>query len=226
MTKTRNPEWITYTDYQKFPPDEMIERARAFEAHLSKRRTIRDFEDAPVPKDVIAACIRTASGAPSGANMQPWHFCVITDAAIKHEIRLAAEEEERKFYTEKAPEEWLDALAPLGTDSNKGFLEHATLIALFAERYGTMDDGRRIKHYYVSESVGIATGFLITALHNAGLATLTHTPSPMNFLNKICNRPDNERPYILLVCGYPTPDAKIPAEATRKKTLEEVSSWF
>lgn len=226
MSERQIPQWMPYIDYQRFPPDQMIQRAREFESQLTKRRTIRDYENTPVPKDVIQSCIRTASSAPSGANMQPWHFSVITDATKKQEIRAAAEEEEREFYSGKAPEEWLDALAPLGTDANKSFLEHATLIAIFAERFGTLEDGRRVKHYYVPESVGIATGFLIASLHNAGLATLTHTPSPMNFLNGICGRPDNERPYILLVCGYPTPDAQVPRAGARKKSLDDVSSWF
>lgn len=226
MTDPLAPQWIPYSDYQRFPANEMIDRSRSFEALLSRRRTIRDYEDAEIPPEVLQACIKTASSAPSGANMQPWHFCVITDAAKKREIRMAAEEEEREFYSGKAPQEWLDALAPLGTDADKSFLERATLIAIFAERFGTLEDGRRVKHYYVPESVGIATGFLIAALHNAGLATLTHTPSPMNFLNGICHRPDNERPYILLVCGYPTEDAKVPKAGAAKKPLDRVSSWF
>ena len=226
MTRSKAPEWLPYSDYKEYAPAEMQERAKDFEDNLAKRRTIRDFVDKPIPDDVIRSCIRTAGGAPSGANMQPWHFCIISSADKKHEIRLAAEMEEREFYSDKAPPEWLDALAPLGTDANKSFLENATLIAIFAERFGTLPDDRRVKHYYVPESVGIATGFLIAALHNAGLATLTHTPSPMNFLNKICNRPDNEKPYLLLVCGYPTPDAKIPAAGARKKRLDDISSWI
>jgi len=220
------PDWLPYSDYLRYPEAEMLTRAASFEAQMKNRRTIRDYEDRAVPKDVIEACIRTAGSAPSGANMQPWHFCVIDSPEVKKEIRVSAEQEEQEFYNGKAPKEWLAALAPLGTDANKAFLERATLIAIFAERFGTLEDGRRVKHYYVPESVGIATGFLIAALHNAGLATLTHTPSPMNFLNRICQRPDNERPYLLLVCGYPTDDAKIPAAGAAKKPLNEISSWL
>jgi len=220
------PDWLPYSDYLRYPEAEMLTRAASFEAQMKNRRTIRDYEDRAVPKDVIEACIRTAGSAPSGANMQPWHFCVIDSPEVKKEIRVSAEQEEQEFYNGKAPKEWLAALAPLGTDANKAFLERATLIAIFAERFGTLEDGRRVKHYYVPESVGIATGFLIAALHYAGLATLTHTPSPMNFLNRICQRPDNERPYLLLVCGYPTDDAKIPAAGAAKKPLNEISSWL
>ena len=153
-------------------------------------------------------------------------FAIITDPAVKRRIRLAAEEEEREFYRERAPQEWLEALAPLGTDERKPFLERATLIAVFAQRFGELPDGRRVKHYYVAESVGIATGFLIAALHTAGLATLTHTPSPMGFLNEICRRPDNEKPYLLLVTGFPTPDCRVPEFGGRRRSLEETTSWF
>ena len=226
MHNISGPDWLSYSDYLRYPEAEMLTRAASFEAQMKNRRTIRDYEDRAVPKDVIEACIRTAGSAPSGANMQPWHFCVIDSPEVKKEIRVSAEQEEQEFYNGKAPKEWLAALAPLGTDANKAFLERATLIAIFAERFGTLEDGRRVKHYYVPESVGIATGFLIAALHNAGLATLTHTPSPMNFLNRICQRPDNERPYLLLVCGYPTDDAKIPAAGAAKKPLNEISSWL
>lgn len=226
MPKSTDPDWLPYSAYQRFPETEMLTRADHFETQMAGRRTIRDYEDRRIPKAIIETCIRTAGGAPSGANMQPWHFCVIDAPEKKKEIRVSAEQEEQEFYNAKAPEEWLAALAPLGTDANKSFLEHATLIAIFAERFGTLEDGRRVKHYYVPESVGIATGFLIAALHNAGLATLTHTPSPMNFLNRICERPDNERPYILLVCGYPAKDAKIPAAGASKKSLAEISSWL
>lgn len=226
MHNISGPDWLSYSDYLRYPEAEMLTRAASFEAQMKNRRTIRDYEDRAVPKDVIEACIRTAGSAPSGANMQPWHFCVIDSPEVKKEIRVSAEQEEQEFYNGKAPKEWLAALAPLGTDANKAFLERATLIAIFAERFGTLEDGRRVKHYYVPESVGIATGFLIAALHYAGLATLTHTPSPMNFLNRICQRPDNERPYLLLVCGYPTDDAKIPAAGAAKKPLNEISSWL
>ena len=166
-----------------------------------------------------------AGSAPSGANLQPWRFVVISDAAIKHEIRTEAEKEEQEFYTSRAPQEWLDALAPLGTDASKTFLEIAPyLIAIFAESYGQLSDGRKVKHYYVTESVGIATGMLITALHHSGLATLTHTPSPMNFLNRILNRPENERPFLLLVVGYPAEDCVVP-EIT-KKTIDEIATFI
>ncbi|NQV98447.1 MAG: nitroreductase family protein [Rhodospirillales bacterium] len=223
---SNTPQWLSYSSYHRYSPAEMGERADQFERLMTKRRTIRDYQNQAVPEAVIRACIRTAGSAPSGANMQPWHFCVISDAGKKHEIRLAAEAEEQEFYSQKAPPEWLEALAPLGTDADKSFLENATLIAIFAERFGSLEDGRRVKHYYVPESVGIATGFLIAALHNAGLATLTHTPSPMTFLNRICQRPDNERPYLLLVCGYPSKAAKVPVAGAAKKPLEMISSWF
>ena len=166
-----------------------------------------------------------AGSAPSGANSQPWHFVVVSHAATRHEIRVEAEKEEHEFYASRAPQEWLDALAPLGTDASKPFLEIAPyLIAIFAESYGQLPDGRKVKHYYVTESVGIATGMLITALHHSGLATLTHTPSPMNFLNRILNRPENERPFLLLVVGYPAENCVVP-EIT-KKTLAEIATFI
>jgi len=175
-----------------------------------------------VPLDVIMKCLETAGRAPSGANQQPWHFVVVTDPSLKHNIRLAAEEEERAFYAGRATEEWLEALAPLGTDADKSFIDQAgCLIVIFARSYGLADDGSRVKHYYVQESVGIATGFLITALHNAGLACLTHTPSPMGFLAEILKRPPNERAYINLVVGYPAEDAQVPTHALEKKKLSE-----
>ena len=168
-----------------------------------------------------------AGTAPSGANQQPWHFAVITDPDKKRQIRIAAEAEEREFYEHRAPQEWLDALAPLGTDPNKPFLEEApALIAIFAQKYGLNPDGTKFSHYYFPESVGIASGFLITALHHAGLATLTHTPNPMKFLNEICERPKLERPMILLVVGYPKPGCQVPVHAGNKKSLDEISSWF
>jgi nitroreductase len=177
-----------------------------------------------VPQEIIEQCLWAAGSAPSGANLQPWHFVVVSDPAIKHQIRLAAEEEECEFYHSRAPREWLDALAQLGTDEHKPFLDVAPyLIAIFAQSYGLLPDGRKVKNYYVAESVGIATGMLITALHHAGLATLTHTPSPMGFLNDILHRPDNERPFLLLVVGYPAPDAHVPA--ITKKPLEEIATF-
>lgn len=202
----------------------MRARAASFRAELERRRTVRDYAPTPVPREIIADCIMAASSAPSGANMQPWHFVAVSDTDVKRRIRRAAEEEEREFYESRAPREWLDALAPLGTDADKPFLEVAPwLIVIFAERYGQLPDGRRVKHYYVQESVGIATGMLITALHNAGLATLTHTPSPMAFLNPILDRPENERPYLVLVTGYPAPDARVPV--ITKKSLDEVATF-
>lgn len=210
--------------FQEIPEDQMLRRAREFRRELQRRRTVRAFSDRPVPREIIEEALTAAGTAPSGANMQPWHFVVVGDPAVKHRIRDAAEAEEREFYATRAPREWLDALAPLGTDEHKPFLEAAPyLIAIFAERYGTLPDGRRVKHYYVQESVGIAAGMLVTALHHAGLATLTHTPSPMDFLNEILERPENERPFLLLVTGYPAPDARVPAIG--KKTLAQITSW-
>jgi iodotyrosine deiodinase len=189
------------------------------------RRTVRDFSSEPVTREVIEACLRTAGSAPSGANQQPWHFCVISAPQVKQKIRLAAEAEERAFYSARASEEWLAALAPLGTDANKPFLETAPyLIVCFGQRYGVDERGERVKHYYVPESVNIAIGFLIAALHNAGLATLTHTPSPMKFLNEICERPEQDHPYVLLVVGKPAREVLVPNIS--KKSLTEISSWI
>lgn len=212
--------------YIRYPEEEMRARAEAFRAALKRRRTVRDYEDRPVPHAVLEACLEAAASAPSGANMQPWHFTVIEDPAVKRRIRIAAEEEERDFYDGRAPEEWLRALAPLGTDADKGFLERATLIAIFAQRYGSLPDGTRVKHYYVPESVGIATGFLIAALHHAGLATLTHTPSPMGFLSEICGRSENEKPYLLLVTGYPAADCTVPVFGGTRRPPKDYTSWI
>jgi nitroreductase len=208
-------------EYRAVPEHEMPAGAEAFAADLARRRTVRDFSDRPIPAGVIDACIRAAGTAPSGANLQPWHFVVITDPATKRRIREAAEAEEREFYEKRATPEWLAALEPLGTDANKPFLETApALIAIFAEAYGERADGTRVKHYYVSESVGIATGLLIAAVHNAGLVSLTHTPSPMGFLNEILDRPARERPYLLLVVGFPAEDAQVPDIA--RKPLADI----
>jgi iodotyrosine deiodinase len=224
---TAQPVFEPLPDYRSYPPNEMVARARAFHADVVRRRTVRDFDSRPVPRDVIETCLMAAGTAPSGANLQPWHFAVIEDAAAKRRIRQAAEEEERAFYAGRAPKEWLEALAPLGTDADKPFLEEAPLlIAIFAQRSGTRPDGRKVTHYYVPESVGIATGFLILALHHAGLATLTHTPSPMGFLNEICRRPSWEKPTILLVVGYPKAGCQVPVHGGIKKPLAEISSWI
>lgn len=214
-------------DFQGYPEEEMNERAQAFFEMMKRRHSTRDFADKPVPIDVIKTCLTTAGRAPNGANQQPWHFVVVTDKDVKHQIRLAAEKEERAFYEQgRASEEWLNVLAPLGTDADKSFIDHAgCLIVIFAQAYGLDEQGNKTKHYYVQESVGIATGFLIAALHNAGLACLTHTPSPMGFLAELLGRPKNERAYINLVVGYPAEGAQVPVHATEKKTLEEFVSF-
>ena len=200
-------------------------RSRIFFENLSTRRTIRNFSDKPVDRGIIENCIKTAGTAPSGANIQPWHFVLISNPKIKKQIRVAAENEEKKFYETRAPKEWLEALAPLGTDNNKPYLETAPyLIAIFMQRYGKLPDGREVKHYYGLESVGIATGMLITAIHNAGLASLTHTPSPMGFLNQILKRPKNERPFLILVVGHPAKDAKVPD--IKRKDISEIMTEF
>ncbi len=227
MTTARTePVWEPFKGYRELGDEEMLSRAREFRDLMKRRRTVREYRDRQVPADVIEACLATATTAPSGANLQPWHFVVITDADKKKRIRVAAEAEEREFYHRRAPREWLDALAPLGTDEHKPFLEHATLMAIFAQRTGRLKDGRKVKHYYVQESVGIATGFLIAALHTAGLATLTHTPSPMAFLREICGRPENEKPYILLVCGYPAENCVVPQAGGVRRPLAEAVTWL
>jgi nitroreductase len=219
------PVFVPLAHYREYPPEEMRVRAAEFRRDLERRRTVRDYANRPVSREVIAECIRAAGTAPNGANMQPWHFVVVSDPEIKRRIRAGAEHEEREFYAHKAPQEWLDALAPLGTDANKPFLEIAPyLIVIFAQTYGVLPDGRRVKHYYAQESVGIATGFLIAALHHAGLTTLTHTPSPMGFLNDVLGRPANERPFLILVVGYPAPEARVPD--IRKKTLDEIATFL
>lgn len=200
-------------------------RARSFHEEMHTRRTVRDFSSRPIPHDVIDSCLQAAATAPSGANRQPWHFVVITNPNVKRQIRRAAEKEEEAFYSGRAPDEWLEALAPLGTNAQKPFLEEAPiLIAIFAELFTQSPEGLKIRNYYVSESVGIATGLLITALHHVGIATLTHTPSPMGFLNEILGRPRNEKPYILLVVGYPKEGAKVP-HITRK-TFEQMVTYI
>lgn len=208
--------------YRELPVEEMRHRAASFLEEARKRRTVRDFSDRPVPRDIIESCIRAAGTAPSGANRQPWRFVAVADPEIKRSIRTAAEDEEREFYAHRAPPEWLTALAELGTNEHKPFLERAPwLIVVFAESYAVGPDGSSAKNYYVTESVGIATGLLIAALHHAGLVTLTHTPSPMRFLNGLLGRPENERPFLILVAGYPARGARVPD--ITKKGLEDIA---
>ena len=217
-------DFISLPDYREYPAREMIQRVTHFREEMERRRTTRHFSDRPVSREVIEECIRTAGTAPSGAHQQPWHFVAISDAATKRRIRESAEEAERDFYA-TAPAEWLAALAPLGTDAVKPYLESAPwLIVVFAERYGLSDSGDRHTHYYVQESVGIATGFLLAAIHQAGLVSLTHTPNPMDFLRDLLGRPTNERPMMIVVAGYPADDAKVPA--IERKGIEEISTFM
>ena len=218
---------VDLNDFVTRSDNEMRMRAAAFFEDIKRRHTIRDFTDEAVDQTVIEACIEAAGRAPSGANHQPWHFCAIGDAGVKKEIRMAAEEEERAFYDGRAGDEWLEALDPIGTDANKAFLETAPwLIAVFAQRRGGVEAGMDKKNYYIHESVGIACGFLIAALHHAGLATLTHTPNPMSFLSEKLNRPKNEKPYLLIVTGRPSPDAQVPNHALIKKPLSDIMTVF
>lgn len=217
--------FIPHKDYLEYPVEEMKQRSAEFLKLMKRRRSVRDFSDRKIPQEIIEDCLLAAGTAPNGANMQPWHFAVVSDPEIKKKIREGAEKEEYDFYHNRAPEEWIEALQPFGTDEHKPFLEKAPyLIAIFSKSYGVDDDGHKKKHYYVKESVGIATGMLITALHNAGLATLTHTPSPMGFLNEILERPGYERPFLLLVVGYPEKNVKVPA--ITKKELNEIASFI
>lgn len=221
----KTSELIPLPLYVEYPEEKMKERSKAFYEDLLRRRTVRDFSEKDVSGEVIEFCIQAANTAPSGANRQPWHFVVVSDPQLKKKIRSAAEEEEREFYSGRAPKDWLDAVAPFGTDEHKPFLESAPyLIAIFAKSYDTHSDGSKVKNYYVQESVGIATGILITAIHNAGLVSLTHTPSPMSFLNQILGRPENERPYLILVVGYPSENAKVPV--ITKKTIREIATFL
>ena len=211
-------------NYTPPEPEEMLQRVRAFYERMRTRRSVREFSNRPVPREVVELALRTAASAPAGANQQPWFFAAVSDPAAKRKIRLAAEEEERRFYSGRAPGEWLAALDHLGTGPEKPFLETAPwLIAVFAQAYGLDENGKRTKHYYVQESVGIATGFLIAALHSAGLATLTHTPSPMNFLRELLGRPANERPVMLIVTGYPAEGAQVPM--ITKKAFDQVARF-
>jgi len=210
---------------RELPPDQMRRRAAEFFEEMRGRRTVRHFSDRPVPRELIETFIRTAGSAPSGANQQPWHFVAVSDPDLKRRIREAAENEEHQFYTQRAPEGWLRALAPLGTDEHKPFLETAPwLIAVFARRHDFDAEGRKVQHYYVVESVGIATGLLITAIHHAGLACLTHTPSPMRFLNRLLDRPAHEKPFLLLVVGHPAADATVPDIG--RKPLEKIATFL
>jgi len=218
-------EFIPLTGYRQLPESEMISRSSEFYEEIRKRRSVREFFPGPVPVEVIRNCIKAAGTAPSGANLQPWHFVVVENKEIKHKIREVAEEEEREFYTKRAPEEWLEALVPLGTDENKPFLETAPcLIVIFSKSYDVRADGKKVKQYYPMESTGIAAGILITALHFAGLVTLTHTPSPMGFLNKILKRPVNEKPFLILAAGYPAGGVLVPD--IKKKDFSEISSFL
>ncbi|HHO55498.1 MAG TPA: nitroreductase family protein [Trueperaceae bacterium] len=211
-------------DFKKLPEPDMIKASQGFYEQIKKRRTVRDFSSKMPPKEVIENALLAAGTAPSGANLQPWHFVVVSNSAVKQKIRDAAEEEEKEFYSGRAPQEWIEDLSHLGTGWQKPHLTDAPyLIAIFAQSYGLNPDGSKKKHYYVQESVGIATGFLIAALHNAGLATLTHTPSPMNFLNDILDRPKNERAFLLLVVGYPKDDVSVPT--ITKKSLGEIAEF-
>ena len=212
------------SSYIEYPIEEMKQRATEFREHMQRRRTVRQFSERPVPQGVIEECLLTAGSAPNGANLQPWHFVVVSDPKVKREIRIAAEQEEEEFYSRRAPQEWLDALSAIGTDEHKPFLETAPyLIVVFGKTFSQLSDGRRVKNYYVNESVGIATGFLIAAIHNAGLVSLTHTPSPMGFLNDILHIPPNEKPFLILVVGYPADEAQVPV--IEKKSLEEIATF-
>ncbi|HMO13255.1 MAG TPA: nitroreductase family protein [Pirellulaceae bacterium] len=214
-------EFEPFQGLPQLSDSQQLQRAQSFYEQLKQRRTIRHFSDKMIPEEVIDWCLMSAGTAPNGANLQPWHFALVKSTAIKREIRLAAEQEEKEFYNGRAPQAWLDALAPLGTDEHKPFLEIAPyLIVIFAKTISLMEDGRQIKNYYVNESVGIATGMLISALHACGIATLTHTPSPMKFLNEILGRPGHERPFLILVVGYPAENATVPRIV--KKTLDEI----
>ncbi|KAA5805131.1 nitroreductase family protein [Alkalicaulis satelles] len=219
------PEMVPLA-FEVLPEAEMQARAQAFHEAMRTRRTIRDFSDRPVPRAIIETAILTAGTAPNGANHQPWHFTVLGRGPLRTRLREAAEAEERAFYAGKAGAEWLEALAPLGTDASKPFLETAPwIIAVFGQKRGGPKPGDDRKNYYVTESVGIACGLLLASLHQAGLATLTHTPNPMGFLSEICERPASEKPVMLIVTGYPAPDAAYPVHAARKKLLEEISDF-
>jgi iodotyrosine deiodinase len=218
------PRLVPAREIAQRDDNDVLEKAQRFYENMQERRTIRDFSDRPVPREVIEVCLRAAGTAPSGANLQPWHFVAVNDPAVKKEIRVAAEIEEKEFYEQRAPKAWLEALAPLGTDSRKPFLETAPwLIAVFAQPFRILPDGTRSPTYYAIESVGIATGLLVTAVHLCGLAALTHTPSPMGFLNRILGRPSHEKAFVLLVVGHPARGALVPDIG--RKPLTEISSF-
>ena len=224
MTPHATTVWLPYP---AISDADRTAKVLAFYESIRTRRTCRQIGSAPVPREIIEAAILVAGTAPSGANHQPWHFAVVASADKKREIRIAAEEEERAFYDGKAGSEWIDALAPLGTDADKPYLTDAPwLIVIFGQRKGGLNAGDAKQNYYVTESVGIATGFLLAALHQAGIATLTHTPNPMRFLNRMCGRPSHEKPVMIIVAGHPTVDATIPVHATIKKPLDEIASWL
>lgn len=219
---------VPLTDFIEYPPEQMLARAKQHLTDLRRRHSIRKFSDRPVAQELIEQCILAAGSAPSGANHQPWHFVAIQSPQVKQQIRIEAEALEQGFYAGRAGEEWLDALKPLGTNANKAYLETAPwLIAVFSQKRGGVDAADDKTNYYVHESVGLATGFLLQALHHAGLGTLTHTPKPMSFLSKICGRDnDNERPYMLIVTGYPAEDATVPEHALKKKSLQQICSFL
>lgn len=220
----QEPQFVPYDQYVEYDEKEQTRRSEEFYQLLNRRRSVRQFSNRSVDLDVIKNCIRTAGTAPSGAHMQPWHFVVVSNQETKKQIRIAAEREEKSFYSERAPIEWLEALSNLGTDENKPYLETAPyLVVLFARNYGVRSDGTRFKHYYVSESVGIAAGMFISAIHNAGLVTLTHTPSPMGFLGEILERPDNERAFLLMPVGYPADSASVPN--LKRKSLDDIVTY-
>lgn len=224
MSDQKHP-FVKYNRYHPDMPNGAEATTEAFYQHMNQRRTVRHYSPEPVSRQIIENCIKTAGTAPSGAHQQPWHFCAISNAKHKNIIREAAEAEENEFYSTKASPEWLKALEPLGTDTNKQFIETAPwVIAIFAQKYGIDEGDNKVKHYYFNESVGLATGMLITALHNVGLSTLTHTPSPMGFLNKLCDRPKNEKPYMLLIIGYPEDECQVPD--IERKSLNEISNFI
>ncbi len=223
-TEKTRPNLIPLPSREACTDEEMAAKAEQFHQLLNLRRTVRDFSDRPIDRRIIEDCLRAAGTAPSGANLQPWQFVVVSDRETKQRIRVAAEAEEREFYAQRAPQDWLDALAPIGTDANKPFLEIAPyLIVIFRRTHDLLPDGHSVKQYYSSESVGIATGMLITALHQCGLSTLTHTPAPMEFLNEILDRPSNERPFLILVVGHAAENAQVPDIA--RKPLDEIATF-